>query len=55
MTMALETWRRSGGKEEVTTPPDAKPGTPVNFLHEKVLSLPLPDPPTYYLLYDRVK
>lgn len=33
MTMALETWRRSGGKEEVTTPPEAKPGTPVNFLN----------------------
>lgn len=55
MTMALETWRGSGGKQEVTTPPDAKPGTPVNFLREKLLGLPLPDPLKYYLLYYRVK
>uniref|UniRef100_A0A8B9XA95 Protein-L-isoaspartate (D-aspartate) O-methyltransferase domain containing 2 n=1 Tax=Bos mutus grunniens TaxID=30521 RepID=A0A8B9XA95_BOSMU len=42
-------------EEEATTPPDAKPEPPVNFLREKVLSLPLPDPLKYYLLYYREK
>uniref|UniRef100_A0A8C9CCM3 Protein-L-isoaspartate (D-aspartate) O-methyltransferase domain containing 2 n=1 Tax=Phocoena sinus TaxID=42100 RepID=A0A8C9CCM3_PHOSS len=42
-------------EEEVTTPPDTKPEPPVNFLREKVLSLPLPDPLKYYLLYYREK
>uniref|UniRef100_A0A8C2NMY3 Protein-L-isoaspartate (D-aspartate) O-methyltransferase domain containing 2 n=1 Tax=Capra hircus TaxID=9925 RepID=A0A8C2NMY3_CAPHI len=44
-------WRETRGDH----PPDAKPGTPVNFLCEKVLGLPLPDPLKYYLLYYRVK
>uniref|UniRef100_A0A4W2HYY7 Pre-mRNA processing factor 6 n=1 Tax=Bos indicus x Bos taurus TaxID=30522 RepID=A0A4W2HYY7_BOBOX len=48
----LEEERR---EEEATTPPDAKPEAPVNFLREKVLSLPLPDPLKYYLLYYREK
>lgn len=48
----LEEERR---EEEATTPPDAKPEPPVNFLREKVLSLPLPDPLKYYLLYYREK
>ncbi|XP_057557667.1 protein-L-isoaspartate O-methyltransferase domain-containing protein 2 isoform X1 [Hippopotamus amphibius kiboko] len=42
-------------EEEVATPPDTKPEPPVNFLREKVLSLPLPDPLKYYLLYYREK
>ena len=42
-------------EEEVTTPPNTKPEPPVNFLREKVRSLPLPDPLKYYLLYYRVK
>ncbi|KAG5201627.1 hypothetical protein R6Z07F_012312 [Ovis aries] len=42
-------------EEEVTTPPNTKPEPPVNFLREKVLSLPLPDPLKYYLLYYREK
>ncbi|XP_007462281.1 PREDICTED: protein-L-isoaspartate O-methyltransferase domain-containing protein 2 isoform X2 [Lipotes vexillifer] len=41
--------------EEVTSPPDPKPEPPVNFLREKVLSLPLPDPLKCYLLYYREK
>ncbi|XP_019827557.2 protein-L-isoaspartate O-methyltransferase domain-containing protein 2 isoform X2 [Bos indicus] len=48
----LEEERR---EEEATTPPDSKPEPPVNFLREKVLSLPLPDPLKYYLLYYREK
>ena len=48
----LEEERR---EEEATTPPDAKPEPPVNFLREKVLSLPLPGPLMYYLLYYSVK
>ena len=44
-------WRETRGDH----PPDAKPGTPVNFLCEKVLGLPLPDPLKYYLLYYREK
>ena len=44
----LEEERR---EEEATTLPDAKPEPPVNFLREKVLSLPLPDPLKYYLHY----
>ena len=44
-------WRETRGDH----PPDAKPGTPVNFLCEKVLGLPLPDPLKYYLLSYRVK
>ncbi|XP_065270492.1 protein-L-isoaspartate O-methyltransferase domain-containing protein 2 [Emys orbicularis] len=34
---------------------ELKPDPPVNFLREKVLSLPLPDPLKYYLLYYREK
>lgn len=34
---------------------EMKPDPPVNFLREKVLSLPLPDPLKYYLLYYREK
>uniref|UniRef100_A0A8C0CYX4 Protein-L-isoaspartate (D-aspartate) O-methyltransferase domain containing 2 n=1 Tax=Balaenoptera musculus TaxID=9771 RepID=A0A8C0CYX4_BALMU len=48
----LEEERRG---EEATTPPDTRPEPPVNFLREKVLSLPLPDPLKYYLLYYREK
>ncbi|EPY87814.1 protein-L-isoaspartate O-methyltransferase domain-containing protein 2-like isoform 2 [Camelus ferus] len=40
-------------EEEVKTPSETKPDPPVNFLREKVLSLPLPDPLKYYLLYYR--
>lgn len=42
-------------REEDRAPPEAKPAPPVNFLREKVLSLPLPDPLKYYLLYYREK
>jgi len=42
-------------EEDRAPPPDAKPARPVNFLREKVLSLPLPDPLKYYLLYYREK
>lgn len=41
--------------EEEKTLPESKPDPPVNFLREKVLSLPLPDPLKYYLLYYREK
>lgn len=41
--------------EEETKPSELKPDPPVNFLREKVLSLPLPDPLKYYLLYYREK
>ncbi|XP_045219230.1 protein-L-isoaspartate O-methyltransferase domain-containing protein 2 isoform X3 [Macaca fascicularis] len=42
-------------REEEKTPPQTKPDPPVNFLRQKVLSLPLPDPLKYYLLYYREK
>lgn len=42
-------------REEDRAPPESKPAPPVNFLREKVLSLPLPDPLKYYLLYYREK
>ncbi|XP_022349600.1 protein-L-isoaspartate O-methyltransferase domain-containing protein 2 isoform X3 [Enhydra lutris kenyoni] len=42
-------------REEDRAPLEAKPAPPVNFLREKVLSLPLPDPLKYYLLYYREK
>ncbi|XP_012509994.1 PREDICTED: protein-L-isoaspartate O-methyltransferase domain-containing protein 2 [Propithecus coquereli] len=48
----LEEERR---EEEERTPPETKPDPPVNFLRQKVLSLPLPDPLKYYLLYYREK
>ncbi|XP_009875071.1 PREDICTED: protein-L-isoaspartate O-methyltransferase domain-containing protein 2 isoform X2 [Apaloderma vittatum] len=48
----LEEERR---EEEETKPSELKPDPPVNFLREKVLSLPLPDPLKYYLLYYREK
>ncbi|XP_011720734.2 protein-L-isoaspartate O-methyltransferase domain-containing protein 2 isoform X2 [Macaca nemestrina] len=48
----LEEERR---EEEEKTPPQTKPDPPVNFLRQKVLSLPLPDPLKYYLLYYREK
>ncbi|XP_069351960.1 protein-L-isoaspartate O-methyltransferase domain-containing protein 2 isoform X2 [Eulemur rufifrons] len=48
----LEEERR---EEEEKIPPETKPDPPVNFLRQKVLSLPLPDPLKYYLLYYREK
>ncbi|XP_010122127.1 PREDICTED: protein-L-isoaspartate O-methyltransferase domain-containing protein 2 isoform X2 [Chlamydotis macqueenii] len=42
-------------EEEEIKPSELKPEPPVNFLREKVLSLPLPDPLKYYLLYYREK
>uniref|UniRef100_A0A4X2KZU9 Protein-L-isoaspartate (D-aspartate) O-methyltransferase domain containing 2 n=1 Tax=Vombatus ursinus TaxID=29139 RepID=A0A4X2KZU9_VOMUR len=42
-------------EEEEKNVPEMKPDPPVNFLREKVLSLPLPDPLKYYLLYYREK
>nr|XP_003462871.1 protein-L-isoaspartate O-methyltransferase domain-containing protein 2 [Cavia porcellus] len=42
-------------REEDKTSLEAKPDPPVNFLRQKVLSLPLPDPLKYYLLYYREK
>ncbi|XP_051489047.1 protein-L-isoaspartate O-methyltransferase domain-containing protein 2 isoform X2 [Apus apus] len=42
-------------EEEEAKPSELKPDPPVNFLREKVLSLPLPDPLKYYLLYYREK
>ncbi|XP_009891735.1 PREDICTED: protein-L-isoaspartate O-methyltransferase domain-containing protein 2 isoform X2 [Charadrius vociferus] len=42
-------------QEEETKTSELKPDPPVNFLREKVLSLPLPDPLKYYLLYYREK
>lgn len=42
-------------EDEDTKPSELKPDPPVNFLREKVLSLPLPDPLKYYLLYYREK
>ncbi|XP_009987579.1 PREDICTED: protein-L-isoaspartate O-methyltransferase domain-containing protein 2 isoform X2 [Tauraco erythrolophus] len=48
----LEDERR---EEEEPKPSELKPDPPVNFLREKVLSLPLPDPLKYYLLYYREK
>ncbi|XP_030681613.1 protein-L-isoaspartate O-methyltransferase domain-containing protein 2 isoform X2 [Nomascus leucogenys] len=48
----LEEERR---EEEEKTLPETKPDPPVNFLRQKVLNLPLPDPLKYYLLYYREK
>ncbi|EHB12440.1 Protein-L-isoaspartate O-methyltransferase domain-containing protein 2 [Heterocephalus glaber] len=42
-------------REEEKTSAESKPDPPVNFLRQKVLSLPLPDPLKYYLLYYREK
>ncbi|KAM9249978.1 protein-L-isoaspartate O-methyltransferase domain-containing protein 2 isoform 2-T2 [Dugong dugon] len=42
-------------EDEGKAPSGVKPHPPVNFLREKVLSLPLPDPLKYYLLYYREK
>uniref|UniRef100_A0A5F9DD62 Protein-L-isoaspartate (D-aspartate) O-methyltransferase domain containing 2 n=1 Tax=Oryctolagus cuniculus TaxID=9986 RepID=A0A5F9DD62_RABIT len=42
-------------EEEEKVLPDTKPDPPVNFLRQKVLSLPLPEPLKYYLLYYREK
>lgn len=42
-------------EEEERVVNDTKPEPPVNFLREKILSLPLPDPLKYYLLYYREK
>ncbi|XP_010142533.1 PREDICTED: protein-L-isoaspartate O-methyltransferase domain-containing protein 2 isoform X2 [Buceros rhinoceros silvestris] len=42
-------------EEAETKPSELKPDPPVNFLREKVLRLPLPDPLKYYLLYYREK
>lgn len=42
-------------EEEEQSLAEMKPEPPVNFLREKVLSLPLPDPLKYYLLYYRDK
>ncbi|XP_036100526.1 protein-L-isoaspartate O-methyltransferase domain-containing protein 2 isoform X3 [Molossus molossus] len=42
-------------EEEGQSPAEMKPEPPVNFLREKVLRLPLPDPLKYYLLYYRDK
>ncbi|KAM5246570.1 protein-L-isoaspartate O-methyltransferase domain-containing protein 2 isoform 2-T2 [Ctenodactylus gundi] len=42
-------------REEEKNLPEAKPDPPVNFLRQKVLNLPLPDPLKYYLLYYREK
>ncbi|XP_006873385.1 PREDICTED: protein-L-isoaspartate O-methyltransferase domain-containing protein 2 isoform X2 [Chrysochloris asiatica] len=47
-----EDWEEEQQEEEDRVP---KPDPPVNFLREKVLSLPLPDPLKYYLLYYREK
>ncbi|KAM6298625.1 protein-L-isoaspartate O-methyltransferase domain-containing protein 2 isoform 2-T2 [Aegotheles albertisi] len=44
-----------GQDEEEMKSSELKPDPPVNFLREKVLSLPLPDPLKYYLLYYREK
>lgn len=42
-------------EQEEKTLSESKPDPPVNFLREKVLSLPLPEPLKYYLLYYREK
>ncbi|XP_056404327.1 protein-L-isoaspartate O-methyltransferase domain-containing protein 2 [Hyla sarda] len=42
-------------EEEEQVVSETKPDPPVNFLREKILSLPLPDPLKYYLLYYREK
>ncbi|XP_054580505.1 protein-L-isoaspartate O-methyltransferase domain-containing protein 2 isoform X1 [Eptesicus fuscus] len=42
-------------EEEEQSPAETKPEPPVNFLRQKVLSLPLPDPLKHYLLYYRDK
>ncbi|XP_010176730.1 protein-L-isoaspartate O-methyltransferase domain-containing protein 2 isoform X2 [Antrostomus carolinensis] len=50
-----EDFEDEGEEEEETKTSELKPDPPVNFLREKVLSLPLPDPLKYYLLYYREK
>lgn len=47
--------QREQREEEEQSSAETKPEPPVNFLREKVLSLPLPDPLKYYLLYYRDK
>ncbi|KAJ1122712.1 hypothetical protein NDU88_001197 [Pleurodeles waltl] len=42
-------------EEEEKVVPGVKPDPPVNYLREKILCLPLPDPLKYYLLYYREK
>ncbi|XP_066444099.1 protein-L-isoaspartate O-methyltransferase domain-containing protein 2 [Eleutherodactylus coqui] len=42
-------------EEEERATSDTKQDPPVNYLREKILSLPLPDPLKYYLLYYREK
>ncbi|XP_030069426.1 protein-L-isoaspartate O-methyltransferase domain-containing protein 2 [Microcaecilia unicolor] len=42
-------------EEEERSLPELKPDPPINYLREKILSLPLPDPLKYYLLYYREK
>ncbi|XP_075032782.1 protein-L-isoaspartate O-methyltransferase domain-containing protein 2 isoform X1 [Mixophyes fleayi] len=42
-------------EEEERVVSESKPDPPVNFLRERILSLPLPDPLKYYLLYYREK
>lgn len=42
-------------EEEEKVTYDTKTEPPVNFLREKILSLPLPDPLKNYLLYYREK
>ncbi|XP_075702677.1 protein-L-isoaspartate O-methyltransferase domain-containing protein 2 [Rhinoderma darwinii] len=42
-------------REEEKVVTDTKPNPPVNYIREKILSLPLPDPLKYYLLYYREK
>ncbi|XP_007952832.1 protein-L-isoaspartate O-methyltransferase domain-containing protein 2 [Orycteropus afer afer] len=50
-----EDWEEEQQADEDRAAPEVKPDPPVNFLREKVLSLPLPDPLKYYLLYYREK
>nr|XP_033819462.1 protein-L-isoaspartate O-methyltransferase domain-containing protein 2 isoform X2 [Geotrypetes seraphini] len=42
-------------EEDDRSLPELKPDPPINYLREKILSLPLPDPLKYYLLYYREK
>ncbi|XP_003421803.1 protein-L-isoaspartate O-methyltransferase domain-containing protein 2 [Loxodonta africana] len=52
---ACEDWEEERQENEGRAPPAVKPDPPMNFLRERVLSLPLPDPLKYYLLYYREK
>uniref|UniRef100_A0A8C3WMX4 Protein-L-isoaspartate O-methyltransferase domain-containing protein 2 n=1 Tax=Catagonus wagneri TaxID=51154 RepID=A0A8C3WMX4_9CETA len=54
-TKSCEDLEEERREPEARTLLEAKPGPPVNFLREKVLRLPLPDPLKYYLLYYREK